>query len=516
MASAVSVDTADRSHLLGLEDDDAASAHGATAAATISDGSAGSSSSSSTCFGRLLGLPATTDAHAVLWQLVANAVPSAVSGVLMFASQAITMMYVGRSLGQDALAVFALGVSVVNLTGMSLCIGLGSAIDTLCSQAYGRDPKGRETGVILQRGVLLTVGLALLVGLLYQASAAPLVAVFGPELGARVASFLRHAPAYVVLNSAGYALQRGLTAQLLPNAPLFGYFLSVVATPLANHALTPSGVHGALAALTVSSGVLTLGHILVALVHPDSVLAVAPTWRVLDGAGVVAYVRAGLPMLLAVCCTWWAFELLNVVLVRYGTEVIAGLNVIFSVLVILFSAPMGLATAGSVCVGNALGRNDPAVAVAMARVTVLGVVLVAGANGILILLAHERLFRLYTDDARLLATLRSCVYIVAAFHAGDAVQFVLGGLFKGAGLQSRLPRVSVPCLWGIGLPMAYAVAGAYAPRHLYGALLGFGCAFAVQVPVLVVDLAGWDWVALAAAAQEGEAEGAADAPDAEV
>ena len=63
----------------------------------------------------------------------------------------ISLFFAGR-VGKLELAAGTLALSFINVTGPSLFIGLGSAVETLCSQAFGAR-NYRLVGVVLQRGV---------------------------------------------------------------------------------------------------------------------------------------------------------------------------------------------------------------------------------------------------------------------------------------------------------------------------------------------------------------------------
>ena len=63
----------------------------------------------------------------------------------------ISLFFAGR-LGEVELAAGTLAISFINITGPSLFFGLASAVETLCSQAFGARNYSL-VGVVLQRGV---------------------------------------------------------------------------------------------------------------------------------------------------------------------------------------------------------------------------------------------------------------------------------------------------------------------------------------------------------------------------
>lgn len=56
-------------------------------------------------------------------------------------SQIITLSFVGRYLGEMGVAQYSASIIIFNMTGFSFIQGFGAAIDTLSSQAYGKNKK---------------------------------------------------------------------------------------------------------------------------------------------------------------------------------------------------------------------------------------------------------------------------------------------------------------------------------------------------------------------------------------
>ena len=75
----------------------------------------------------------------LLHETLAIVLPTDISSFLWMSSQVVTTMFVGKELGSSALAQFSVGIMIFNVCGFSIIAGLGSAIDTIASQAFGRD-----------------------------------------------------------------------------------------------------------------------------------------------------------------------------------------------------------------------------------------------------------------------------------------------------------------------------------------------------------------------------------------
>ena len=102
---------------------------------------------SSGCCGGLLSR-STCDEIKVLFTL---AWPTVLAYFFYHLVSMISLFFAGR-VGEVELAAGTLAISFINVTGPSLYIGLGSALETLSSQAFGAK-NFRMVGIVLQRGV---------------------------------------------------------------------------------------------------------------------------------------------------------------------------------------------------------------------------------------------------------------------------------------------------------------------------------------------------------------------------
>lgn len=66
-------------------------------------------------------------------RLIALGVPLSAQAILSFSSTLVSMAFIGH-LGKHDLSAAVLGTSLFNVTGLSILIGLCSAMETLCGQ----------------------------------------------------------------------------------------------------------------------------------------------------------------------------------------------------------------------------------------------------------------------------------------------------------------------------------------------------------------------------------------------
>jgi multidrug resistance protein, MATE family len=122
-----------------------------------------------------------------------------------------------------------------------------------------------------------------------------------------------------------------------------------------------------------------------------------------------------------------------------------------------FMVPLGLASAGAVRVGHAVGAGDLRRAV-HAGWTALGVgAVIMSVVGILFIVAPTPLLRGFTSDTLVLTIAADLLAIAAAFQLFDGTQAVATGVLRGIG-DTRTPMImNVIGHWVLGLPVGYGL-----------------------------------------------------------
>jgi MATE family multidrug resistance protein len=124
---------------------------------------------------------------------------------------------------------------------------------------------------------------------------------------------------------------------------------------------------------------------------------------------------------------------------------------------VAFMVPLGIASAGAVRVGHAVGAGDPHRAAASGWTAIaLGTAFMV-ASGSLFFIAPRWLIGLFTTDAAVLALGTSLLYIAAVFQLFDGIQGVATGTLRGLG-DTRTPMmVNLAAHWLLGLPVSYTL-----------------------------------------------------------
>lgn len=455
----------------------------------------------------------------MLWELMSILIPADVSSFLWMSSQSVTMMFVGSRLGSDALAQYSVGIMVFNIFGISILTGIGSAMDTVVSQAYGRDPLSPEIGEALQRALCLCSALLIPCTLFFEFVLVPLqTVVFGTVVGSGSAKFLTWSPVYLIFILVGSSIRRMMLATRAADLVAYANAAAFIASPIANYLFIDLGV-GLGAALSLASIAFfnALAYVLLCFFHPKMRCVRMAVWplspNALQWIEVKSFMALGIPSMIAMCAEWWAFDMQQVFTTFVDADAVAAFGICMTVLVALFSIALGISISCTTLVGNALGANCPIRARQYVQFLMLAGVLLSSVAGSALYIARYPFTKLFTSNENVIAIVVDTFPILVLCHIGDTVQFSLQGFFRAVGKPGVTATVVLITLWLVGLPVAGVLCLA-AKLGTKGVFLGLLSGFLFEIPLLAFFMSRWDWIDIAKEASTSKKATASEDEDA--
>jgi multidrug resistance protein, MATE family len=117
--------------------------------------------------------------------------------------------------------------------------------------------------------------------------------------------------------------------------------------------------------------------------------------------------------------------------------------------------PLGISSAASVRVGQAVGRRHPHDAAAAGWTALVLSGMFMGACGILLWSAPGWLIRRFIPNASVVASGAALLRLAALFQLFDGFQIVATGALRGAGDTATPMKVHLLGYWIVGLPLCY-------------------------------------------------------------
>lgn len=413
---------------------------------------------------------------AEVWDQTCLALPVCAGLLSTQVVNTVSTVLVGH-LGARDLAAVGLAVSLANVTGYSVIVGVATTLGTTAGQAFGAR-HFQEVSLGLQRCVLLCCALLILVGAMWFNSHRLLLLVGQEEIiAAMAAKYLRILFPGLCCFMVTQCLQLWLAAQRVTGIQASsGALLALVHLPLCWYLVDHLGYLGA--AIATSAGNF-LRMLWVIFKTCRALRDLENSWQGLSKLalrGWPQFLRLAVPNFLMIS-EWWAAEIIVLLAGTLpGAEVSLTAMAIFSnTCSSCFYFPCGLAVATNTRVSNELGAGRWASARFASNVSLLlGLGLVC-CTSLAVLLGRGLFLRLFTSDRTVDSVAEPVLLICAAYVVLDGLTIVLCGALKGCGRQMLQAPIVVASYYLLGIPFAYLMAW---PCHLktfglsLGALLG--------------------------------------------
>ncbi|WVZ91638.1 hypothetical protein U9M48_037782 [Paspalum notatum var. saurae] len=449
------------------------------------------------------------DAAVMVWEeskrLWGIGLPIAVGMVSTYAISSITQMFVGH-LGNLPLAAASIGLSVFATFALGFLLGMGSALETLCGQAYGAGQVAM-LGVYLQRSWLILLASALLMSPLFV-FARPLLLLIGqdPDVAREAAGFALYILPSVFAMALNFAAGKFLQAQSRVVVPAWIGLGALLACALLNYLLVVVlgwGLPGAALAYDAAHWIIALAQVAY-IVRWCSVDRNGGGWSGWSAAAfhdLGAFLRLSLESAVMLCLEIWYLGLITVLTGDLEDAQIAvdSLGVCMNVNGWEGMIFIGLNAAVSVRVSNELGSGRPraawnAVVVVVGEALLIGLLFMA-----LVLVFRDSFSVIFTSDAALRHAVSKIAGLLAVTMVLNSVQPVVSGVAIGGGWQGLVAYINLGCYYALGLPLGYLLGYTF-DLGVGGIWSGMLAGVALQTLILLAVVWRTDWKAEAAQA----------------
>ncbi|XP_044426469.1 protein DETOXIFICATION 16 isoform X2 [Triticum aestivum] len=397
-----------------------------------------------------LGLGVRDEVKKQLWL----AGPLIAGALLQNLIQMISVMYVGH-LGELALAGASMASSFATVTGFSLLLGMASALDTLCGQAYGAR-QYHLLGVYKQRAmvILTLVSIPLAVVWFYTGE---ILLLFGqdPDIAAEAGTYARWMIpaifAYGLLQCHVRFLQtQNIVFPVMASAGAAAAFHLLVCWLLVY--VAGMGSKGAALSNAISYWV----YVIVLAVYVRVSSSCKETWTGFSAEAfrdVLSFFRLAVPSALMVCLEMWSFELIVLLsgLLPNPKLETSVLSISLNTAAFVWMIPFGLGSAIRYVWGHA-----------------------------------------YSDVEEVVTYVAWMMLIISVSNFFDGIQCVLSGVARGCGWQKIGAWINLGAYYIVGIPSAYLIAFVFQVGGT-GLWLGIICGLMVQVLLLMAITICTDW-----------------------
>ncbi|KAG6746517.1 hypothetical protein POTOM_051058 [Populus tomentosa] len=394
-----------------------------------------------------------------LWRIAG---PIALSLVCQNGTNILTSIFVGH-LGNLELSAVSVSLSVIITFCFGFLLGMGSALETLCGQAFGAG-QVHMLGVYLQRScIILLVTCVILLPIFIFA--APLLKVLGQE--AALAELAGKFTLLAIPNLFSWAIYFP-TQKFLQAQRKVGVITWIAVVALVLHALWlwlfiyefGWGITGAAIAFDLTGWLIALA----------------------QAVYVMGWCKEGWRGF-----SWLAFkDIWSFVTLSIASAVMLCLEVWYMMSIVILTGHLDNAVIAvgslTICVrvSNELGLGHPRAAKYAVYVTVFQSLVIGLVCMAVVLIAKDYFAYIFTSSKVMQVATSKLAFILAITMVLNSVQPVVSGVAIGGGWQALVAYINIGCYYVFGLPLGF--------------LLGYKANLGVEVRVAI----GGGWQALVA------------------
>ncbi|KAL6844658.1 hypothetical protein ACP4OV_025317 [Aristida adscensionis] len=399
-----------------------------------------------------------------LWEIVG---PAVFMRLVLYSMNVVSQAFAGH-LGDRDLAAFSIASTVISGLNFGFLLGMASALETLCGQAYGAK-QYPMLGVYMQRSWLVLLAFAVLLAPTYIFSGQLLVALGQPaELSHEAALVSMYMLPlhfiYAILLPLNKFLQCQLKNWVTAVTTVAGFPVHAAATWLLVRHLG-LGLLGAAMALNLSWALITAMQLAYAVGG-----GCPETWRGFSAsafADLPEFVKLSAASGVMLCLENWYYRIL-VFLTGYMKNAelaIDALSICLSLAGWEMMIHLGFLAGTGVRVANELGAANGKGARFATVVSTTTSFLISLLASLLALIFHDKLAIIFSSSQAVINAVDGLSILLAFTILLNGIQPVLSGVAVGSGWQALVAYVNIGSYYLIGVP--------------FGILLGWGFRFGV-------------------------------------
>ncbi|RLN17478.1 transparent testa 12 protein [Panicum miliaceum] len=380
------------------------------------------------------------------------AAPAVLVHMINYLMSMSTQIFSGH-LGTLELAAASLGNNGIQIFAYGLMLGMGSAVETLCGQAYGA-LKHDMLGIYLQRATVLLMATGVPLAAVY-ASSRPILVLLGesPEIASAAATFVYGLIPQIFAYAAIFPIQKQAQSIVAPSAYIsaatLAFHLALGYLVVCRLGL---GLLGALLMLSVSNWVIAVGQFVYIVASRRCRLTwTGFSWQAFSGMPEFFKLSAASAVML--CLETWYYQILVLIagLLKDPELALASLSVCMTISGWVFMISVGFNAAARV--SNELGAGNPkSAAFSVAVVTVLSFIL-SVIISVIILLCRDYVSYIFSEGEDVSRAVSRLTPLLAFTLILNGIQPVLSGVAAGCGWQAFVAYVNVGCYYIVGIPL---------------------------------------------------------------
>ncbi|KAJ4970000.1 hypothetical protein NE237_003099 [Protea cynaroides] len=384
------------------------------------------------------------------------AAPAVVVYMINYLMSMSTQIFAGQ-LGNLELAAASLGNTGIQSFTYGVMLGMGSAVETLCGQAYGAS-EYKMLGVYLQRSTILLMITGIPITFIYIFSK-PILILLGesPSIASAAAMFVYGLIPQIFAYAVNFPIQKFLQSQSIVAPSAYISTVTLILHMLLSWVAVYKiglGVFGASLLLSLSWWVIVLAQF-VYIVKSERCKKTWTGFSLEAFAGLYEFSKLSVSSAVMLCLEIWYLQILVLLagLLKNPQLSLDSLSICLTINGWVFMISVGFNAAASVRVGNELGAGHPksaAFSVVVVNLISLVITLILAA---VVLALRDVISYAFTGGEAVAQAVSELSPLLAITIVLNGVQPILSGVAVGCGWQTFVAYVNVGCYYIVGIPL---------------------------------------------------------------
>ncbi|XVF53554.1 hypothetical protein PTKIN_Ptkin05aG0108100 [Pterospermum kingtungense] len=388
-----------------------------------------------------------------MWKIAG---PIAFQIICQYGTNSFTNIFVGH-IGNVELSAVTISLTVIGTFSFGFMLGMGSALETLCGQAFGAG-QIHLLGIYMQRSWIILLTSCFII-LPFYIFATPILKLLGQEdeIADLAGKFTLLTIPQLFSLAITFPTVKFLQAQSKVNVLAWIAFVVLIihiATLWLFIDVFDWGTTGAAIAFDIASWEISLAQVAYVIFWCNdgwrgfSWLAFKEIW---------AFVRLSIGSAVMLCLEVWYMMSMILLVGHLNNAVIAvgSLSICMNLNgweAMLF---IGINAALSVRVSNELGLGHPRAAKYSVYVTVLQSLLIGLLCMVVVVITRDHFAVIFTSSAEMKRAVAHLAYLLGVTMVLNSVQPVISGVAVGGGWQTLVAYINLGCYYVFGLPLGY-------------------------------------------------------------
>ncbi|XP_030515501.1 protein DETOXIFICATION 34 [Rhodamnia argentea] len=420
--------------------------------------------------------------------------PIAFNILCNYGVNSFTNIFVGH-IGNVELSAVAISLSVIANFSFGFLFGMGSALETLCGQAFGAG-RINMLGVYMQRSWLILTAACFAILPLYI-YATPILKFLGQrdDIAVLAGKFTIQVIPQMFSLAINFPTQKFLQAQSKVNVLAWIGFAALLIHVILLYLFIRVfgwGLAGAAAAYDVSAWGISVAQVVYVVGWCKdgwkglSWLAFKDLWE---------FVKLSVASAVMLCLEIWYFMTIIVLTGHLDDPVIAvgSLSICMNINGWEGMLFIGINAAISVRISNELGSRHPRAAKYSVVVTVIESLIIGLFFAVLILATKDYFAVIFTSDLEMRRAVAKLAYLLGITMLLNSVQPVISGVAVGGGWQALVAYINLFCYYVVGLPLGFLL-GYKTSLGVQGIWMGmiFGTLLQTIILVIIIHKTNWN------------------------